>query len=107
MVSRWKMGNYKIQLWMMAHLVLILLGVFTLLLGVGFVYLGGGYLLDAYGVIDAPNPRWIGWFVDDLTGLGMSARPTQAVVWAMLFLGVSSIAVSADYLRLKLRQMTT
>jgi len=101
------MNKYKTELLMMLNLLLVLLCVFNLLLGVGFVYLAGGYLLDMFGVINAPNPRWIGWFVDDLFHKGMSARSSQAVVWAMTFFGVSLIIASTGYLRAKLRQMTT
>lgn len=78
-----------------------LLSVFNLLIGLGFLFLGGGYLLDMFELIDIPNPVWIGWFVDDLTGCGMSARSCQAVVWAMAFLGVSLIVTSIDYLYVK------
>lgn len=68
---------------------------------IGFLFLGGRYLLDMFGLIDAPNPRWIGWFVDDLFGMGMSAKSSQAVVWAMTFIGISLIITSIDYLYVK------
>jgi len=85
----------------------LLLSVFNLLVGLGFLFLGGRYLLDMFGLIDIPNPVWIGWFVDDLTGMGMSAKSSQAVVWAMTFLGASLIITSIDYLYVKVLQFST
>lgn len=79
----------------------LLLGIFNLLIGFGFLFLGGRYLLDMFGLIDIPNPVWIGWFVHDLLGMGMSARSSQAVVWVMTFLGISLIIASIDYLYVK------
>ena len=40
------------------------------------------FQLDMFGLIDAPNPKWAGWFVATFfTGVG------QAVVGAMVVLG--------------------
>jgi ABC-type multidrug transport system fused ATPase/permease subunit len=80
---------------------LLVLVIFNLFAGLALLILGGQYLLSMYGLIDVPPPRWIGWFVDDLFGLGMSARSSQAVVWVMVILGGSMIVTSIDHLRIR------
>ena len=75
-----------------------LLSLFT---GLVLLFLGGQCLLSMYGLIDVPPPAWIGWFVDDLFHMGISARSSQAVVWAMVILGSSLIITGVDYLYLK------
>lgn len=82
---------------------IFLLIVFNIFAGLGFLFLGGSYLLDVFGLIDIPNPAWIGWFVNDLTGWDMDPRACQAVVLAMTFLGVSLIITNIDYLYVKAR----
>lgn len=85
----------------MVNGLLLLLGLLNLLAGLALAFLGGKYLLSLLGLIDMLGPRWIGWFVDDLFRMGMSARSTQAVVWVMVILGASLIITSTDYLRIR------
>ena len=75
----------------------LLLGLLNLLAGLGFLFLGGQYLLDMFGLIDTPNPKWVGWFVDDLFHKGWSSESCQAVIGAMV-LGISLVITSIDYL---------
>ena len=78
-----------------------MLDLFNLLAGLVFLFLSGKYLLDMIGLIDVPNPVWIGWFVDDLLGMGMSAKSSLAIVFAMVILGFSLSITSIDYLRFR------
>jgi hypothetical protein len=77
------------------------LAFFNFLAGLLLLLLGGQYLHSMYELIDIPPPRWIGWFVDDLFGLGMSAASSQLVAWAMAILGCIMTITSIDYLRIK------
>jgi len=81
----------------------VILGAFNLLASLTLLFLGGRYLFATYGLIETPPPVWIGWFVDDLFGLGMSAKSSQAVVWAMTILGISLVIANIDYLHTKLK----
>jgi hypothetical protein len=78
-----------------------MLGILNLAAGLMLLLLGTRYLLSIFGLIDTPRPIWIGWFVDDLLGMGMSARSSQAVVWAMTILGASLVVASIDYVRIR------
>jgi len=82
-------------------LVPFMLGILNLVAGVMLLLLGTRYLLSTFGLTQTPRPTWIGWFVDDLLGMGMSARSSQAVVWAMTILGASLAVASIDYLRIR------
>jgi len=82
---------------------LAMLGAFNLLSGLALLFLGGRYLFAMYSLIDMPPPIWIGWFVDDLFGFGMSAKSSQVVVWAMTTLGISLVVANIDYLHTKLK----
>ncbi len=79
----------------------LILGVVNLSAGLVLLLLGTKYLLSMFGLIQIPGPVWIGWFVDDLLGMGMSSRSSQAVVWAMTVVGASLVVVSIDYLRVR------
>ncbi len=79
----------------------LMLGVLNLVAGLILLLLGTKYLLSMLGLFQIPHPVWIGWFVDDLLGMGMSARSSQAVVWAMMVLGASLVVASIDYLRVR------
>jgi hypothetical protein len=82
---------------------LTMLGVFNLLSGLALLFLGGRYLFAMYGFTETPPPVWIGWFVDDLFGSGISTKSSQAVVWAMATLGASLLVGNIDYLHTKLK----
>jgi hypothetical protein len=73
---------------------IVFLNVLNLLAGLGLLALGGQYALDALGLIDAPDLRWVGWFVDDLLHMGISTRSSQLVFWAMLLVGFSLVVAS-------------
>ncbi len=76
----------------------LMLNVFNLMTGLGFLALSGQYLLDGFGFIEIPNPRWIGWFVDDIFHMGMSAMSNHVVICMMLLIGISLVITSVHNL---------
>jgi len=78
-----------------------MLGALNLVAGLVLMLLGTKYLLSILELIQIPHPVWVGGFVDDLLGMGMSARSSQAVIWAMTILGASLVVTSIDYLCLR------
>lgn len=64
-----------------------------------FLFLGGQYPLAMYGSLDMPRLYQIGWFIDELFGVCMSAGAIQALVWIMTILGGSLIITNIDCLR--------
>ena len=85
----------------MGEVLPLMLGVLNLVAGLVLMFLGTKYLLSIFGLIQIARPVWVGWLVDDLLGMGMSTKSSQAAVWVMTILGASLVVTSIDYFRLR------